>query len=67
MRYDEVTASNLLEIDRQGKVISGQGKINDTGYIIQVVINKSRQDIIVAHKISKNLRAETINFNNYEE
>jgi len=45
LRYDEVTASNLLEIDLDGKVINGEGKINDTGYIIHGAIHKSRGDI----------------------
>ena len=45
LRYDEVTASNLLEIDHCGKVISGKGEINDTGYIIHGAVHKSREDI----------------------
>ena len=45
LRYDEITASNLLEIDHDGKVISGEGKINDTGYIIHGAIHKSREDV----------------------
>ena len=31
LRYDEITASNLLEINLDGKVVSGQGEINYTG------------------------------------
>ena len=31
LRYDEITASNLLEIDLEGNVINGQGEINYTG------------------------------------
>ena len=45
LRYDEITASNLLEIDQGGKVIKGEGEINDTGYIIHGAIHKSRVDI----------------------
>ena len=45
LRYDEVTASNLLEIDLDGKVINGEGKINDTGYIIHGAVHKFRGDI----------------------
>ena len=30
LRYDEITASNLLEIDHDGNVINGDGEINDT-------------------------------------
>ena len=45
LRYDEITASNLLEIDQDGKVINGEGEINDTGYIIHGAVHKSRGDI----------------------
>lgn len=45
LRYDEITASNLLEIDHLGNVINGEGKINVTGYIIHGAIHKSRKDI----------------------
>ena len=45
LRYDEITASNLLEIDHFGKVIKGKGEINDTGYIIHGAIHKNREDI----------------------
>jgi len=45
LRYDEITASNLLEINLDGKIINGEGEINDTGYIIHGAIHKSREDI----------------------
>ena len=45
LRYDEITASNLLEIDHLGNVINGEGEINVTGYIIHGAIHKSRKDI----------------------
>lgn len=45
MRYDEVTASNLLEIDLDGNVVNGEGTINDTGYIIHGAVHKTRNDI----------------------
>ena len=45
LRYDEVTASNLIEIDSNGKVISGKGNINYTGYVIHEAIHQSRKDI----------------------
>tara|TARA_B100001123_G_scaffold422125_1_gene530608 strand:- start:156 stop:902 length:747 start_codon:yes stop_codon:yes gene_type:complete len=45
LRYDEIKASNLVEIDLDGNVISGNKKINDTGYIIHGAIHKSRKDI----------------------
>ena len=45
LRYDEITASNLLEINNDGKIINGKGPINDTGFIIHGAIHKSRKDI----------------------
>jgi len=45
LRYDEITASNLLEIDLEGNVISGDGEINDTGYIIHGAIHKAKKNI----------------------
>ena len=45
LRYDEVTASNLLEIDLDGNIISGEGEINETGYVIHGAIHKNREDI----------------------
>ena len=45
LRYDEVTASNLLEIDLDGNIISGTGEINYTGYIIHGAVHKARKEI----------------------
>ena len=45
LRYDEVTASNLVEIDSNGKIIKGNHKINDTGFIIHGAIHATRKDI----------------------
>jgi len=45
LRYDEVTASNLLEIDLEGNIISGEGEINYTGYVIHGAIHKVRNDL----------------------
>ena len=45
LRYDEVTASNLLEIDLDGKIVSGEGNINYTGYIIHGAVHKARKEI----------------------
>ncbi len=44
-RYDEVTASNLVEISLNGEVINSDSKINYTGYIIHGAIHKKRKDI----------------------
>ena len=45
LRYDEVTASNLLEIDLEGNIVSGEGDINYTGYIIHGAVHKARREI----------------------
>ena len=45
LRYDEITASNLLEVSPEGKITNGEGKINDTGFIIHSAIHHSRKDI----------------------
>ncbi len=45
LRYDEITASNLLEIDLDGNVVSGDGDINYTGYVIHGAIHRTRKDL----------------------
>ena len=45
LRYDEITASNLLEIDLEGNVINGEGDINYTGFVIHGAIHKAKQNI----------------------
>ena len=45
LRYDEITASNLVEITTEGEVINSSSSINDTGYIIHGAIHQSRTDI----------------------
>ena len=54
LQYDEVTASNLLEIDLDGNVVKGDGEINYTGYVIHGAIHKVRRDInCVMHSHSR--------------
>ena len=54
LRYDEVTASNLLEIDLNGNVLSGEGEINYTGYVIHGAIHQVRTDLhCVMHSHSR--------------
>ena len=54
LRYDEVTASNLLEIDLKGNIISGDGDINFTGFVIHGAIHQFREDLnCVMHSHSK--------------
>ena len=45
LRYNEITASNLIEIDLEGKVISGDGEINYTGYVIHGAVHKAKENI----------------------
>ena len=45
LRYDEITASNLVEITPEGKVLNSDIPINDTGYIIHGAIHRARKDI----------------------
>tara|TARA_B100001540_G_C15719780_1_gene602453 strand:+ start:352 stop:1095 length:744 start_codon:yes stop_codon:yes gene_type:complete len=45
LRYDEITASNLLEIDLEGNIINGEGDINYTGYVIHGAVHKARKEI----------------------
>ncbi len=45
-RYDEITASNLVEINSNGKVVNGNNSsINDTGFVIHGAIHNARKDI----------------------
>ena len=54
LRYDEITASNLVEITPEGKVLDGDSPINDTGYIIHGAIHRVRKDIMcVMHTHSR--------------
>ncbi len=54
LRYDEVTASNLLEIDLDGNIVSGKGDINYTGFVIHGAIHNSRKDLhCVMHSHSR--------------
>ena len=54
LRYDEITASNLVEVTPEGKVINSDSPINDTGYIIHGAIHRTRKDIVcVMHTHSR--------------
>ena len=54
LRYDEITASNLVEVTPEGKVINSDSSINDTGYIIHGAIHRTRKDIVcVMHTHSR--------------
>ncbi len=44
LRYDEVTASNLIKIDVDGNVVSGSYKANKAGFFIHSAIHMARED-----------------------
>ncbi len=43
--YDEITASGLVKIDLDGKVVEGEQEINYTGFIIHGAIHARRHDV----------------------
>ena len=45
LRYNEITASNLLEIDLEGNIIRGDGEINYTGFVIHGAVHKAKKNI----------------------
>ena len=52
--YDEIKASNLVEITLAGEVINSDSSINNTGYIIHGAIHQARKDIVcVIHTHSR--------------
>lgn len=54
--YDEITASNLVKIDLEGKVLDGSPfPVNQAGYVIHSAIHSARPDIeCVLHTHSQN-------------
>ncbi len=50
LRYDEITASNLIKVDLQGNVIGGDGteRTNLAGYVIHSAIHGARHDVVCA-------------------
>jgi ribulose-5-phosphate 4-epimerase/fuculose-1-phosphate aldolase len=44
LRYDEVTASNLIKVDVDGNVVSGSHKANKAGFFIHSAIHMARED-----------------------
>jgi ribulose-5-phosphate 4-epimerase/fuculose-1-phosphate aldolase len=45
LRFDEITASNLLKIDFDGNVINGNGAVNQAGLVIHSEIHRSKPNI----------------------
>ncbi|HEX8058115.1 MAG TPA: class II aldolase/adducin family protein [Novosphingobium sp.] len=44
--FNEVTASNLVEVSLEGKVLSPGGVINPAGYLIHSTIHAAREDVV---------------------
>ena len=45
LRFDEITASNLVKVDLQGNVIDSNSRINPAGFIIHSAIHEARPDV----------------------
>jgi len=44
LMFDEITASNLIVVDGQGKIISGDAKYNPAGFTIHSAVHSARDD-----------------------
>ncbi|VDR25308.1 L-fuculose phosphate aldolase [Raoultella terrigena] len=44
MMFDEVTASNLIVVDMQGKVVEGSAPANSAGFTIHSAVHMARED-----------------------
>ncbi len=44
MMFDEVTASNLIVVDMQGKVVAGDAPANSAGFTIHSAVHMARED-----------------------
>jgi ribulose-5-phosphate 4-epimerase/fuculose-1-phosphate aldolase len=55
LHYDEVTASNLVKVDYDGRIVDGSGsEINPAGFIIHSCVHRARKDVhCVAHTHSR--------------
>ncbi|HEY7608689.1 MAG TPA: class II aldolase/adducin family protein [Alphaproteobacteria bacterium] len=55
LAYDEITPSNLVKIDLDGKVVdAGEHKVNLAGYIIHSCVHRARKDVnCVVHTHSR--------------
>ncbi len=43
MMFDEVTASNLIVVDMQGKVVAGDAPANSAGFTIHSAVHMARK------------------------
>jgi ribulose-5-phosphate 4-epimerase/fuculose-1-phosphate aldolase len=42
--FDEVTASNLVEVDADGRAVDGAAEVNPAGFAIHAAIHRARED-----------------------
>ena len=42
--FGEITASMLIRIDRQGRVLGQQGRVNEAGFVIHSALHMARED-----------------------
>ncbi|MCC5861506.1 MAG: class II aldolase/adducin family protein [Gammaproteobacteria bacterium] len=42
--FEEVTASSLVKVDLEGRILEGEGPVNPAGFIIHSAIHEARQD-----------------------
>ena len=44
LRFDEVTPSNLVKVNLQGKILSGAGPVNQSGFAVHGAVHTARPD-----------------------
>ena len=44
LRFNEVTPQNLVKVDLQGQILSGEGPVNQTGFAIHGAVHAARSD-----------------------
>lgn len=62
LRYDEVTASNLIKVDLEGNILGSDGPVNMGGFIIHGAIHGARDDahcVMHTHTIAGMTMAST--------
>lgn len=45
LRYDEMTASNLIKLNLDGDITEGEGPVNRAGYVIHSAVHGAREDV----------------------
>ncbi|MFT8244750.1 class II aldolase/adducin family protein [Roseomonas sp. BN140053] len=42
--FSEITASSLIRIDADGRVVAGEGRVNEAGFVIHSALHMARED-----------------------